>query len=98
MSERQTAVPAELRALSNDAHVTVRRDGAPDGDRSSTRSGISGRWGSCGRIDDFRCMILTSFLCEFEGYPPGGDLGWKCNGCNDIADVCTAKILQPLDL
>src|SRR5580693_2937078 len=31
MSERQAAVPEELRALNNDARVTVRRGGAPDG-------------------------------------------------------------------
>jgi deoxyribodipyrimidine photo-lyase len=30
MGERQAAVPEELRALSNDARVTVRRDGTPD--------------------------------------------------------------------
>ena len=30
MAEVQTALPEELRALVNDARVTVRRDGAPD--------------------------------------------------------------------
>ena len=39
------------------------------------------------------------FSTIFWGYPlPWGYFGWKSNGCNKIARVCSAKILQPWDL